>query len=369
MRAAKYAGLMLAFSAPLRSSGPVVGTEFAELRRCMAQAAKDDRFSGVLAAARRGKILSSMAFGHPDPAGREAMTLDTRFNIASAGKMFTAVAVGQLVEARRLRFDEPIGEILPGLSGDIAAITIDQLLTHRSGLGDYLRPENRDQIRAAKTATDLLPLAIKGGPAFKPGSRQQYSNSGYIVLGAIIETLSGRTYFDYVRDHIFVPTGMSTADLGGELPRATPLTKRSPDGSVSTLAHPAPVIGGSRASPAGGATATALDMIRFGEALRTGKILRRSTLDQLWTGRVPGRSLEDGRLSYAYGFARTDFPTGRWLVGHNGGSLGINAEFQLFPDEGYSIVALSNYDPPSATNAIAMARRAVLGKAPCPLKE
>ena len=107
-------------------------------------------------------------------------------------------------------------------------------------------------------------------------------------------------------------------------------------------------------------------MIRFGEALRTGRILPRRMLDQLWTGRVAATTQSAGRLSHGYGFARRDFANGWWLVGHNGGSPGVNAEFELFPDQGYSVVALSNYDPPSATQAMAMARRILIGEQPCP---
>jgi D-alanyl-D-alanine carboxypeptidase len=362
-------GLLIILAAASGASASAAAPDqFAGLRQCVNEAAEGGRFSGVVQVARRGKVLADIAAGHADAAGRLPIGPGTRFNIASAGKMFTAIAIGQLVESGKLRFDQPIGEVLTGLPPEVAKVTVDQLLTHRSGLGDYLRMENRERIHAAKTATDLLPLAVAGGLAFQPGSKQQYSNSGFVVLGAIVEKLSGQSYADYVRAHIFVPAGMTTADLTGEAPRATALTRRNPDGSLSETPHPAPVMGGNRASPAGGATATAADLIRFGEALRLGKLLSRRLLDQLWMGRVPGRPADGSRLSYGYGFARMDFDKGRWLVGHNGGSLGVNAEFELFPDEGYTLVALSNYDPPSGTDAIRMSRRAVLGEAPCALQ-
>jgi CubicO group peptidase (beta-lactamase class C family) len=327
--------------------------------------ARADRFSGILALGRDGKLIENFGFGHPDAAGQLPFSPDTRFNIASAGKMFTAVAIGQLVEQHKLSFDEPVGHVLPSLPADFAKVTIDQLLTHRSGLGDYLRFENRQAIDAARTATDLLPIAIKDGLAFAPGSRQQYSNSGYVVLGAVIEKLSGASYADYVRAHIFEPAGMTNADLTGTMPHATAMTKHAPDGSLSPVAHPAPVIGGNRASPAGGALASARDMIRFGEALRSGKILSRAIAEQLWKPRVPGPSHDGAQVSYAYGFVRMEYPGGIWAVGHGGGSLGINAEFELFPWTGETIVSLSNYDPPSATDAIAIARRAALDQSPC----
>jgi CubicO group peptidase (beta-lactamase class C family) len=361
MNISTYVGLIAAL---LGSSAHLPSPRIEPLRQCIVEAGKSDRFSGIVGVARDGKLLSAISYGHSGINGADPITAQTRFNIASVGKMFAAVAIGQLVQSGRVRFDEPIGSVLPDLPTDVAQVTIEQLLTHRSGLGDYLRPENRVAIHSATTATDLLPIAIKNGLAFPPGTKQQYSNSGFVVLGAIVEKLSGQSYADYVRSHIFEPAGMRSADLSGTLPRATPLTKRSSDGTQSETAHPAPVIGGDRASPAGGAAASLIDMVKFAEALRSGRLVRRSILQELWKGRVPGKSAE-GQLSYGYGFARMDFPGGRWLVGHNGGSLGINAEFETFPDDGYTIVALSNYDPPAATQAIGMARRALLGEPPC----
>jgi CubicO group peptidase (beta-lactamase class C family) len=337
----------------------------AVLQRCLAAAAKADRFSGIVALGHGGALVSSMTFGHPDAAHQQAFARDTRFNIASAGKMFTAVAIGQLVEKGQLSFDEPVGRILPALPADVGKVSIDQLLAHRSGLGDYLHPANIETIQTARTATDLLQIAVRDGLAFTPGSKQQYSNSGYVVLGAVIEKLSGMSYADYVRTHIFVPARMVTADLSGTAPHAVPMTKHNFNGTLSLVAHSAPVIGGDRGSPAGGATASALDMIRFGEALRSGKILSRSIVSQLWAPRVPGTPRDGAQVSYGYGFARMDYPDGRWLVGHGGGSLGINSEFELFPATGDSIASLSNYDPPTATDAMAMARRALLGQSPC----
>lgn len=347
------------------ASGGEPASTINALRQCLTASASADRFSGVLAIGRNGKLTDSMIFDPPATAAQSRFSADTRFNIASAGKMFTAVAIGQLVQAGKLSFDEPVGKVLHGLPADISAVTIDQLLTHRSGLGDYLRPDNLPAIGAARSATDLLPVAIKDGLAFAPGSKQQYSNSGYIVLGAVIERLSGLSYADYVRSHVFDPAGMTTADLAGIAPHAAPMTKHEPDGSLSAVAHPAPAIGANRASSAGGAFVSARDMIKFGEALRSGKLLSRSIAEELWMPRVSGPARDGARVSYGYGFIRMDYPDGRWAVGHGGGSLGINAEFELFPTTGEAIVSLSNYDPPAATEAMAMARRAILAQLPC----
>lgn len=340
------------------------GSENGALQQCLAGAAKAGRFSGIVVTGHAGAIVSSWSFGHPDSQGLQSFSPETRFNIASAAKMFTAVAIGQLVEKGLLTLDEPVGNVLPALPQSVGKVTIDQLLTHRSGLGDYLQPDNLPAILSARTATDLLPVAVRDGLAFTPGSQQRYSNSGYVVLGAVIEKLTGQSYADYVHKHIFVPARMTT-DLAGSAPHALPMTKHNFDGTLSPVAHPAPAIGGNRASPAGGAMASALDMIRFGQALESGKILSRGLVHQLWARRVPAPRRDGADVSYGFGFVRTDYPNGTWSVGHGGGSLGINSEFELYPSNGDVIVALSNFDPPAATEALQMVHRALLKKVPC----
>lgn len=310
--------------------------------------------------AEKGRPVLQLAFGVADPASGRRNGPETRFNLASLGKMFTAVAVGQLVDKEKVRFDDAVGRHLTGLPPEIGAVTIDQLLTHRSGLGDYARMENRSAILGARSATDLLPVAIDGGLKFAPGEKQSYSNSGYVVLGAMIEALTGMTYADYVRDNVFRPAGMKSSSLDGLATRAVPLTSQRPGGGTSNAPRrPAPIIGGPRASPAGGAVASALDLIRFGEALRKNRLVSRSTLERLWMPHVQA-SAADGQISsYGYGFTRID-GGGDYAVGHGGGSLGANSHFELYPRSGRSVVILSNYDPPAATRLIEAARRAFL---------
>src|SRR5688572_6581320 len=145
--------------------------------------------------------------------------------------MFTAVAIGQLADSGKLRFDDPVGRHLPDLPAELRAITVDQLLTHRSGLRDYFQPKNRAAMQSARTATDLLPIAIADGLAFAPGSAQAYSNSGFVVLGAIVERLSGLRFADYLQRRVFATAGMAETSLDGTAPRAVPMTRMSPDGT------------------------------------------------------------------------------------------------------------------------------------------
>ena len=338
----------------------------ASLRACADRKAAADAFSGSILTAENGRVTWQASYGHADAERRIPNTLETRFNVASAGKMFTSVAIGQLVDSGRLRFSDPIARHLPGLTPEVGAITIHQLLTHTSGLGDYLRPENRDAIRAARTAADLLPVALADGVVFEPGTRQSYSNSGYVVLGAIIERLSGLSYREYLQRHIFGPAGMSRTSLDGDTPRATPMTRRRPGGEPADgRPRPAPLIGSAHGSPAGGAVSTVGDLFRFMEALRTHRLVRAETTELMWQPHHVSKQSDSGtgRTSYGYGFNRADVGGSRF-VGHGGGMLGANAQIEMQPETGRLTIALSNYDPPVATELVQAARQAFIGADP-----
>lgn len=363
MTIARHLILLTAIATAVPAQSPA-SPDLAALRTCIESRAEAGRFSGAMLVAERGRIVWEAGYGFSDEGGRVPNTPDTRFNIASLGKMFTAVAIAQLAEQGRLGFQDPISRHLPGLAPEIGAITIEQLLTHRSGLRDYARIENRAAIQSARNAADLLGVALADGLAFVPGSDVAYSNSGYVVLGVIVERLSGKTYAEYVRDRIFTPARMTATSLDGAAPRATAMTRRSPGvEAASGPPRPAPLIGSPFGSPAGGATSTVRDLFRFAEALRNHRLVRSTTAERLWrahvipqTQRVPGE-----RSSYGYGFNRTDV-AGRRFVGHGGGSLGVNAQIEIDPEAHRVAVALSNYDPPVATEAVQSARATFLGR-------
>ena len=138
---------------------------------------------------------------------------NARFNLGSAGKMFTGVAVGQLIDAGKVRLEDPIGAQVKGLTSEAAAVTVRQLLTHTSGLGNFFSPENLVAIEKARTASDLLSLVASDKPSFPPGSRFQYSNTGFLLLGILVERVSGQSYGRYLDEHVFNPAGMVTTGL------------------------------------------------------------------------------------------------------------------------------------------------------------
>ena len=317
---------------------------------CMVRAAADSGFNGTVYA-RFGDEVVEKQFGASDAAGHVPILNHTRFNIASAGKMFTAVAIGRLVDRGSVRFDAPIGHYFTDLKPELAVITVAQLLNHTSGLGDYFNPANRAAIDAARSATDLLPLALEAAPAFAAGSRRAYSNSGFVVLGAIIEKVSGLSYAEYVKREILDPVRMSDTRFDAR-DSAEPMTRMSPQGMLKTAVLSP--MGSVRASPAGGMFSTARDLAAFLTALRNGGLVSKQTLNALLE---PRPNPDGGSGLYGFGFnVRAQEPR---RVGHGGGAPGINAEIALYPESGAQLIALANNDPPGASRMVTVLEKAI----------
>ncbi len=293
------------------------------------KAAAEDRFSGVVLLAKDGQPVVTKAWGYADPAKTTPNKVDTKFNLGSINKFFTKVAIGQLAAAGKLSLSDTIRKHLPDYPSPAAdKITIEQLVEHRSGLGDIFGEKFMATHAKLRTLADYEPLFVSEPLLFEPGTQQRYSNAGYIVLGLIIEKVSGQSYYDYVRDHITKPLGMNdTASYAVDenVPnRAIGLTKRGPDGPLperraNTNTLPA------RGSSAGGGYSTAGDLLKFTNALTAGKLL-----PERWTN-----------------WAFTDDLDGKGRnLGIAGGSPGVNALVEIEPP--YTLVVLSNFDPPSA---------------------
>ena len=318
------------------------------LSHCAAQRMARDDFSGIALALRHGAVAASVARGVVGAAGSAAITPTTRFNIASAGKMFTAVSIAQLVDSAKIAFDDPIGKYVAGLAPETAAITVSQLLTHTSGLGDFFSPQNIPALHRARTASDLLPLIGAQKPEFSPGSQLKYSNSGFALLGVLIERVSGLTYGAYLSRYVFEPAGMTNTGLDPEPldTLAQGFTAKTRDGGVGPL-HPAPAAT-LHGNPAGGAFSTAVDLGRFATALRDNRLASPHNTALLISSKVKMASPE---RSYGFGFG-IKTRHGRVWIGHNGGTLGANAEFELSSDGEWTLIVLSNRDPPAATRLI-----------------
>jgi CubicO group peptidase (beta-lactamase class C family) len=308
-------------------------------------------FSGAVAVARSGRVVYSRACGLASRAFGVPNRVDTRFNLGSMNKMFTAVSIAQLVDAGKLAYGDTLAKAWPEYPNRAVAerISIHQLLTHTSGLGDYFTEEyertSKERLRAVR---DFLPLFVDKPLEFEPGSRFRYSNAGFMVLGGVVQRVSGQDYFDYVREHVYAPAGMTSTDAF-EMDHDTPNLaigytpeQAGPDGppvkgKLRNNLYLHVVKGG----PAGGGFSTVGDLVLFGQALLQGKLVSPVQVATLTTSR--GGPEPD----YAYGFGLGTFG-GQRMFGHTGGFAGINARLDVFPDTGLVIAAMANLDPPAA---------------------
>jgi CubicO group peptidase (beta-lactamase class C family) len=336
-------------------------------------ASEGDAFSGVVLVARDGAPIYQKAVGLADREHGRPNTLGTRFSLASLTKMFTSVAVLQLVQAGKVRLDAPLGTYLTDYPNrDVAQkVTIHQLLTHTGGTGDVHGPEfvtHRDQLRSPQ---DYIALFGNRAPSFEPGSRWQYSNYGFILLGRVIERVSGQSYYDYVAEHVFAPAGMTHSDFpvrGDSEAHAADdsaigYTRLRPGQPPSAEAHPTAWIGAYRGSPAGGAYATAGDLLAFANALESHRLLDAEHTELMTTGKAP---MPDGG-KYAYGFSDS-INDGVRCIGHSGGGPGVNTHLRICraPGEATShvLVVLTNVDPPGGQHLLHAAREGFAPHAP-----
>lgn len=312
-----------------------------------------DKFSGAALIAKDGKVLWQRGYGLADRDAKVPNTVNTRFRLGSMNKMFTAVAIAQLVQQGKLKFSDTLATVLPDYPNkEVAAkITVEQLLTHTSGLGDFFTPEfdrKKDSLHELK---DYLPLFVNKPLDFEPGKDWRYSNAGFLVLGLIIEKLSGQSYYDYVQKHIYDVAGMK--DSG-----SPPVTEKVPSLAVG-YTHgeeddpAAPLRPNTdtlpwRGSSAGGGDSTVGDLLKFDQALRQNRLLSPDMTRIVTTGKVHPAQFPEG-TKYAYGFGEK-VVDGKRMIGHNGGAPGMNAELDMHIDTGYTVVVLANCDPSVAVD-------------------
>jgi CubicO group peptidase (beta-lactamase class C family) len=318
---------------------------FTALRAKLDKDTAAGRFYGAVLVAKNGKVLFSGAYGLADRDKKAANTLDTRFRIGSMNKMFTAVSILQLVQAGKIKLTDPLGRYITDYPNrDMAnKVTIHQLLTHTGGTGDIFGPEFDAHRLTLRTLNDYVALYGKRAPEFEPGSRWDYSNYGMVLLGVVIERVTGKSYYDYVAEHVFKPAGMT---LTGSDPESEAVPGRS-------IGYMRPEHGGDltantdtlpyRGSSAGGGYSTVGDLMKFADALMGHKLLNAEHTDLLITGKVDA----GGGRKYAYGF-QDERKDGAGAVGHGGGAPGMNGDLKIYPRSGYVVAVLANLDPPAA---------------------
>lgn len=316
----------------------------AALRAEIQKRTAEDRFAGAVIVAKRQETVFSGAYGPADRERHIANRLDTRFRIGSMNKMFTATAVLQLAQGGRLKLADPIGKYLTDYPNkEIAAkVTVHHLLTHTGGTGDIFGPDFEKNRLTLRTLDSYVALYGRRAPEFEPGARFAYSNYGFILLGVLVEKVSGQSYYDYVREHIFRPAGMTRTDSlsEGETVDGRSVGYLHKDGKWQPNNDTLPV----RGTSAGGGYSTVADLGHFANAVMEHKLLNAEFTELLTRGKVEGRP----GSQYAYGFSDSSAGGVRWL-GHGGGAPGMNGDLKFSPDSGYIVAVLANLDPPAAT--------------------
>lgn len=319
---------------PLASPGP--GALGAAVSIAERLAARGD-FAGSLLIERGGKPLLARSWGLADPATRKPITLDTPMFLASAGKMFTAISVLQLVETGKIDLDARLGRYLADYPNpEMAKVTIRQLLTHRGGTGDIGILGREDGANRARVRTIADIVALNGGrvPEFPPGTKADYSNYGFILLGAVIEKVTGGSYYDYVRKHVFAPAGMRNSGFPDrDHLRGVAVGYTSFFGAEPKLVPNLSVLPW-RGASAGGGVASASDMKRFFAALRGGKLLSPAML-KLATS--PGAT-----PWYGMGFVTQADEHPHW--GHGGTSYGMDVALHVYPKDDTVFICMAARD-------------------------
>jgi CubicO group peptidase (beta-lactamase class C family) len=259
----------------------------------------------------------------------------TRFNLASSGKLFTTIAVMQLVQQGKLDLDAPIGRYLPQwpVASVREQVTARQLLLHTSGLGQYWGDAFEARRKQLRTLADYQPL-LASETRFTPGTQWAYSNTGFMLLGMLVEAVSGQDYYDYVAEHVFAPAGMQDTgyfDIDGVAPNVA-----TPRRNGEALPMPEP-----RGGAAGGGYSTPRDLLRFHRALTSGKLLDAKTLDALFAP----VTLPEGTRAPPHGLGILRVAKGDdVLYGHPGGAPGIGVDFRALRKAGWAIIVMGNSD-------------------------
>jgi CubicO group peptidase (beta-lactamase class C family) len=325
------------------------------IKAFMNKLAAADAFSGTLLVAKDDKPIFKAMYGLANKGYNVPNRLDTKLNIASITKMFTAIAITQLVEQGKLSYTDTVGKILPDYPNKQVAekVTIHHLLSHTSGMSDYHGAKYIERKGVLRQVRDYFPLFVDEPLSFEPGARWQYANTGYILLGAMIEKASGENYYVYVRRHIFKPSGMTNTDFyetDVDTPNlATGYTNFVDKGDDYFEFHlgrrrNTSLYNGAKGNSAGGAFSTLDDLFRFSLALREGKLISAKSLDLMTSVKVVARKYDAGQTLWGYGFELENI-NGKRVIGHTGGDFGISSAVRWFPDSGnYTFVVLSNYD-------------------------
>ena len=306
-----------------------------------------------------GKTLLRKGYGLADVELNVPVTPDNVFRIGSVTKQFTAVAVLQLVQQGKLALEDDVTKHLPDFPTQGKKVTIEHLLTHTSGIPSYTGLPAMNRIRRQEVSPTELIETFKGVPfEFEPGSKWAYNNSGYVLLGAIVEKLSGIKYADYVRKNLFTPAGLTHTDYEDQakiIPkRAKGYSQMGPDHYVN-----APFLSMTVPYAAGALISTVDDLARWNDALNSGKLVDPKLLARAHKGYM----LTDGKpTNYGFGWAESAYE-GHRVVQHGGAINGFLSALLTMPNDKLVVVVLGNANrQPTPGYVAALLAGAAIGK-------
>ena len=309
----------------------------AQIDRIMSAAYPPDQPGAAVLVARNGEVIFRQGYGLANLEHKVPISPDTVFRLASATKQFTATAVLMLMERGRLSLDDEITKFLPDYPTAGAKITVAHLLAHTSGIASYTdMPEWMGRLREDLTVEGLIDIFKDQPLMFQPGDKWAYNNSGYVLLGAIIEKASGQKYEDFIREHIFEPAGMKNSYYGGYakiIPQRAAGYEREGDGYVH-----ARFLSMSQPYASGALLSTVNDMLRWNQALYSGKLIKKDTLDLAFE---PFKLNNGQETNYACGWMIGQIK-GHRVVQHGGGIFGFSTFTLSMPEDHVYVVLLSN---------------------------
>jgi D-alanyl-D-alanine carboxypeptidase len=287
-----------------------------------------------LAVVKDGKVVRMRGYGLASVEHNVPATEKSVYQLASMTKSFTATAVMMLVEEGRLGLDDKLTRHLGGLPAEWGDITIRHLLTHTSGVvGDPL-PWSLDTVNKYYPQDEYLKLILNAPLQFAPGSRYSYANSDYYLLAVVIEKVSGKPYAEFLSERIFKPLGMTSTRVNDPwevVPHRVSGYGWDQRLVVPLQIHPSQIVG------SGNLLSSAADLARFEAALGAGRLLKKSSLDQMWT---PARLGDGAEVGYGLGWTISNF-RGHRVVGHGGNTIGFASQLSRF-DDGTTVILLCN---------------------------
>ncbi len=305
-------------------------------------------FSGNVGITKNDELIFNRSLGEADMRYHVPNNGDTKFNLGSMNKIFTAVAILQLYEQKKLDLLDKVAKFLPEFpNGD--KITIHHLLSHTSGLGSFWNQKFEEKFKSIRSIDDYMDLFIGESLLFQPGERFEYSNAGFIVLGKIIEVITGKSYDEYVQKHIYDKAGMQNTfcyEIDRTVPNLAMGYTHGTDIDNFCLDHYInnfliiPVKG----SSAGGGYSTIEDLVSFAKALKKGDLISQHSLDMMQEPTI-AEGIEFLRAEgYGYG-CQTGIIGKNKFYGHGGGAPGIATMLMIFPDIDVVVAILANWDP------------------------